>query len=147
MAVILAFIVGWMWWRATAPERLHAAYRAFTTVDVPATITNFDGSAFVGLPIFMDSYGHFTYTATPEYFVWLTQRSEEVNQYLPNESILHNVPCDAPLRWGLNRIVRNNGALSSEKQCLTGRFIAFAHYIITDPKTGFTEHFVVDLKS
>lgn len=118
--------------------------RTLNLTQMPAGITHFQGrGAYATSAIF--SKGYFTYTADSVYFEFLLQHYQFREQSNFNE-VVQKVACDHPkMKTDFTYWTQEQISLSN-KQCLTGIFFPYAHYIVYDPRTMQVWHFITEIR-
>jgi hypothetical protein len=118
-------------------------YENFLNLKLSNDINDFAGEGQEAFPVFA-SRAYFTYRVGPQYFEMLEKHDKFIEQNDFNEKI-HEVACDG------SEFITDFSYWTSQKvdlirkNCFTGVFFPFVHYLIFDPITQETQHFVTGM--
>jgi len=124
-------------------------YKIFLNLDPPAEISDLHAEGRLMFPDFL-SQAYFTYKAEHTYFNILQNHDKffrTAEQHKLDASYnerIHVVSCNS-LPQDFSYWTKDNVDLT-DKQCYTGTFFPYIHYLVYDPKTGQVQHFVEGMR-
>jgi hypothetical protein len=119
-------------------------YEKSLNIEIPESLSDLKGSGGDALPDFL-SGGFFTYTVEHDYFTALGNHTDFLEENILNKSI-SSVSCDAPDFPDEFGFWTDIEISFEDKECYTGVYYPYIHYLIYDPDTNGTLHFVSALR-
>jgi hypothetical protein len=130
-------------------EQQHLLYREFLNMETPPGTSDFQGEGalyYFPMPTFM-SHGYFSYTAERDYFDYLEAHAQFPSDSPFNQRI-HETECNRlPKSFSFWEEDGFTGEINKEgKVCFEGTVFPFIHFIVYDPVSGQTHHFVEGMR-
>lgn len=127
--------------RTSSPDEL---YENFLNLKLPNNVNDFEGEGRESFLVFA-SKAYFTYRTETPYFEILENHDHFIEKSDFNEKI-HVVRCNSneftnDFSYWTDTKIGLDG-----KSCFTGVFFPFVHYIVYDPMTKETHHFVTGMR-